>query len=191
MVGSCDRCNQGASKDEAYVACLIECVCVGSVDPTVVERPKIRRLLSESPALASRLAAARHVSVTGTAFAVEEDRVRSVLLKLARGHALFDLHDPRYDEPLHVTFGAMETLSHDRLKKFETPPSGGGLFPEVGSRSFERLFRGQTEMLASSGWIVVQRGRYRYLASPGPNLVVRMILSEFIACEVVWSDDFE
>jgi hypothetical protein len=39
-----------------------------------------------------------------------------------------------------------------------------------------------------NGWIVVQPGRYRYLAYVDSAVTVRMVLSEYLACEVVWEE---
>src|SRR4051812_23589154 len=57
VVGSCQRCNHGPSKDEVYLACLLEVAACGGTDGKV-ERPKIKRILESHPALAARLAAA-------------------------------------------------------------------------------------------------------------------------------------
>lgn len=41
---------------------------------------------------------------------------------------------------------------------------------------------------ATYPWVEVQSGRYRYLAAlDGTETVVRMVLSEYLACEVRWS----
>jgi hypothetical protein len=48
----------------------------------------------------------------------------------------------------------------------------------------QRLFEGHD--LNAFGWVVVQEGRYRFLTSTGA-VIVRMVLSEYLACEVVWS----
>jgi hypothetical protein len=45
--------------------------------------------------------------------------------------------------------------------------------------------QGQSPMLVSEGWIVVQQGRYRYAAESDGSMV-RMVLSEYLACQVVW-----
>lgn len=37
-----------------------------------------------------------------------------------------------------------------------------------------------------SGWIVVQEGRYRYVADVEDGRVARMVLSEYLGCRVVW-----
>ena len=51
-VGSCRQCNSGFSRDEEYLACLIDCVITGSTDPDKVKRAKVRALLLHSPSLA-------------------------------------------------------------------------------------------------------------------------------------------
>jgi hypothetical protein len=35
---------------------------------------------------------------------------------------------------------------------------------------------------------VVQPERYRFLASPGLPVLVRIVIGEYLACEVVWGD---
>lgn len=58
-------------------------------------------------------------------------------------------------------------------------------FPEVGSRAMQRMFdHGEP----GPRWIVAQEGRYRFMASPGMPIIVRFVLSEYLACEVVWAD---
>jgi hypothetical protein len=53
------------------------------------------------------------------------------------------------------------------------------------ARGEQRLLEGHD--VDAHGWIVVQEGRYRFLASTGDGILVRMVLSEYLACEVVWS----
>lgn len=36
-------------------------------------------------------------------------------------------------------------------------------------------------------WVVLQPGRYRILVTFDPVVAVRVVLSEYLACEVVWS----
>jgi len=55
VVPSCSACNTGASLDEEYAACALECVICGSVDPADMRRAKIGRALARSPALAERI----------------------------------------------------------------------------------------------------------------------------------------
>jgi hypothetical protein len=155
---------------------------MGSALPERMERDKIRRLLTEKPALAGRLERARRQSGQAVHFEVEARRVASVVVKLARGHALFELHEPQHDDPSGVAFEPLPLMSEYVRSRFERPVPAT-VWPEVGSRAMQRLIEiGDFE----SGWVVVQPRRYRYLAAVGQNVVVRIVLSEYLACEVTW-----
>ncbi len=149
----------------------------------VIEREKVRRLLTEKPALASRLNQAR-VEADGTIFFnIEPERVTNVLLKLVRGHALYEQNEPRFDEPVNFSFGPLCTLADQLRQQFETPPQAV-LWPEVGSRAMQRMVIAGNQSLTE--WIIVQSGRYRYLTSVAESLTVRIVLSEYLWCEATW-----
>lgn len=190
IVLACEECNKTVSADEEYVACLIECTVVGSASPGPLHREKIRRILTDRPALAARLANA-YTRIGGVKrFEVETDRVRNVVLKLARGHALFELNEPHPREPSSLVFAPLLSMSADSRNAFEQPPDKV-LWPEVGSRAMQRLVGSPTR---SPEWLVVQPGRYRYLAYADgwvDRVVVRIVLSEYLACEVVWTHVWE
>ena len=57
------------------------------------------------------------------------------------------------------------------------------IWPEVGSRAMQRLAMAYPN---TPSWIVVQPGRYRYVACVDDIVLVRMVLSEYLACEVIW-----
>ncbi len=187
-VNSCRKCNEGFSEDELYLACLIECVLCGSTEPEELKRPKIARALRERPLLARRLAAARYATNGRIIFSVEHDRVQRVIVKLARSHALYELNEPQLTEPANIGFYPIGSLSEDGRQQFETGGAAGlvSVWPEVGSRAMQRLaesWRGE------AGWLIVQPGRYRYIASADPEgVTVKMVLSEYLACEVIWEN---
>jgi hypothetical protein len=184
VVPACAPCNNGFSQDEEYVACLVECVIAGTTDPKAVTRSKVARILRERPALAARLAAARTVEQGGTVFGVEDARVRKVVLKLARGHASFELHTPQTEEPSAIAAVPLVMWTEAQRRSFECGPSTS-IWPEVGSRAMQRLV--EDDGFGAEGWVVAQPGRYRYLAvatEAGP--IVRIVLSEYLACEVHW-----
>jgi hypothetical protein len=104
VVAACRRCNVSFSLDEEYVACLLECVVTGAAEPQQIPRTKISRILTSKPELATRIEGAKKVLGGRTVFRPEADRVRKVLLKLARGHAAFELNEPQLDEPVAVFF---------------------------------------------------------------------------------------
>ncbi len=187
LVRSCLDCNSGISQNEEYLACLIDCVVSGSTDPALVSREKVRASLLHSPALAARIASGRAKDASGNLiWAPEEERVQSVVVKLARGHAAHQYSEPQLDEPEHVMIGPLIVLSSEQRLAFETIPDSPG-WPEIGSRAFVNLLVvNNTAESTDNGWIFLQKNRYRYAVAQPGEIVVRIVLSEYLACEVVW-----
>lgn len=184
-VEACLRCNNGSSLDEEYLACLIACVIGGGIEDGMIGREKIRRILNERPGLRERLRQARGTASAETIFSIEADRVRNVVVKLARGHAAFELNEPQLGEPAAVGYVPLHLLDPEQREGFENPPTPRA-WPEVGSRALQRAV-----VIATFGltdWVEVQPDRYRYLAFSGDGVVVRVVLSEYLACEVIWHD---
>lgn len=189
VVPACGSCNAGFSLDEEYLACLVDCVLTGSVDAHGRHRDKIQRILARKPALALRLTQGRTEANGEVAFVPEADRVRNVVLKLARGHVAFELNEPQLDEPDALSFVPLALMDPDTRTTFESPRQTS-ILPEVGSRAMQRVVvacQGEAEWIASADWITVQAGRYRYMADVGDGAIVRVVLSEYLGCEVVWS----
>jgi len=186
IVPACASCNRGFSLDEQYFACLVECARTGSAE--AVQRPKIRRILQKSPALAARLAQARRVTADGeVSFPLEEERIKTVILKLARGHAAFELSEPLRKEPSHVMVTPLHLLAVDARQHFETLPEVS-VWPEVGSRAMQRMVVAG-DAVSGPGWIDVQEGQYRYLAVAHAAVMIRFVVGEYLACEVIWGGE--
>ena len=187
VVKACESCNSGFSKDEQYLACLLECVICGTGDPALVSREKIRRVLDENPLLASRIARSCRTDETGgLSWETEVDRVQNVILKLARGHAAYEYSEPQLEEPQSISFAPISMLSEEQLLAFETPPVGT-LFPEIGSRAFHKVLGVGGEVFTQEGaWQILQEGRYRYSVSHSDGIQVRIAISDYLACEVIW-----
>jgi len=186
VVEACESCNASFSKDEQYVACLIECAACGSAEPTEVQRPKIQRVLIENAKLAARLRASCKTDACGRiTWKVDKDRVHRVVLKLARGHIAYEFGLPKLDEHEQLAFLPLIAMSYEQRSAFEAPPSPTtALWPEIGSRAFMRsLVLGGT-VYHDNDWIVVQPGRYRYLVSQANGDFVQIILNEYLACRV-------
>lgn len=179
VIGACQPCNNRFSIDEEYLACLVECVLTGSTDPARVGRPKVARILEGAPALRQRLEAACIVGGNGCEFAVEHARVARVLVKLAIGHVLHELHEVASDAPSEVWFHPLVLLDDETRNAFESVDAPI-VWPEVGSRAMQRMAAGEY------GWLEVQPGRYRFLATVGGSTRIRMVLSEYLACAVLW-----
>ena len=96
VVPCCPGCNTSFSLDEEYVAVLVDCALVGSTTPSDNHREKVRKILSRQPALATLVEQGRTASsADGIMFDANIPRVENVVLKLARGHAAFELHSLR------------------------------------------------------------------------------------------------
>ena len=108
-----------------------------------------------------------------------------MVLKLARGHAVFELSEIFRDDPDSVGIVPLSTLSLAERERFEGPPSGISGWREVASRAMQRaviVTMGHESSVIYPEWISVQPGRYRFLAFES---TVRIVLSEYLACEVV------
>lgn len=198
VVGACKICNQGFSKDEQYLVCLLESVLAGTTDPEKIGRDSVARAMKRAPALRARIDTARENINGRIVFMPEEDRVKNVILKLARGHSAFELSQPCTQEPDHYWCGALESLSEDQQDAFNAVHIQQ-LFGEIGSRNMQRMFAAEVMLKSESGaqeklqvvvndWVDVQEGRYRYLAIDDIHgVIIRIVISDYLACEVGWS----
>jgi hypothetical protein len=188
VVEACKPCNESFSADEQYLACLVECVLSGSTEPTKVKREKIRRILEENPKLSARIKQSERRDQEGKLYwEAEPERVRNVVVKLARGHLAYEFGLPLRGEPNVVSYMPLVVMPENQISEFEAPESDSKiLWPEIGSRAFIRACitaRGQV----SNDWIVVQPHRYRYLVGQSDGDFVQLVLSEYLACRIVWS----
>ncbi len=197
VVGCCDSCNQSFSQDEEYFVCLIESVLCGSTDPEKIQRPSVANILRKSPALKKRIDDSRKEVDGLILYEPEIGRIRNVMLKLARGHAAFELSQPCREEPDHFWCGPLLFLSEDIQKEFNSVHFQQ-FFGEVASRNMHRLLITQMTIKTESGvpqnvsmiindWIDVQDNRYRYIAIDDMGMVIiRIVVAEYFACEVAW-----
>jgi hypothetical protein len=183
VVPACFECNNGFSADEEYLACLISCVIAGTTEPQDLGREKIRRILNFKPALKTRIEQSKSMSDGAAMFMPEWKRVRSVLLKLAKGHALYELHESCSEDPEHCVVLPLILMNDEQRNDFENPDTSS-IWPEVGSRAMQRLVSGKD--MSPSGWIVVQQGRYRYKASIVEGIDIRIVINEYLAAHICW-----
>ncbi len=179
----CQKCNSDFSKDEEYVPCLIEWARAGSASIDGINRKKIRKILSSKPGIASKLGDASE-RIRGWLL-LEEDssRIASLMHKLGQGHVAYELGEPILSSPDSLMFRPLAALSSGELDLFETPPRFS-LLAETGSRALTRQVQSRT---GAADWIVVQPGRYRYLTFLDDVILVRLVISEFLACEITWN----
>ncbi|MGD1084922.1 MAG: hypothetical protein ABSA47_09260 [Verrucomicrobiota bacterium] len=184
VVPACSACNSRVSADEEYLACLVSCVLAGSTDPSRIQRKKIRRILTDKPALRSRLEQARVTSEGLVSFRSEPHRVIAVIKKLAQGHALYELHEPCLGEPETIELKPLDLMADDERDQFEHP-ARPWILPEVGSRAMQRVII--DEAGPNTPWIEVQEGTYRFHSSPVDRVSIRIVISEYLACHVHWT----
>jgi hypothetical protein len=194
-VGCCDSCNQNFSKDEQYFVCLIESALCGSTDPEKIGRPSVAKIMRKSPALRQRIENSKTEINGQIAFIPELERIRNVMLKLARGHAAFELSQPCCSEPDGFWCGPLSILPQEIRERFDSVHSQQ-LLGEVGSRNTQRLM--VMTLLSANGeqsdagmiindWIDVQDDLYRYIAIDDMGtLFIRIVIAEYFACEVAW-----
>jgi hypothetical protein len=182
-VAACRECNSGFSLDEEYLACVVECALRGTTDAGSLRRAKIARILTRQPALAARIRGAISSENVVTTVDIEASRIRRVILKLARGHAMFELATSVNHEPISLTFTPLHVLTTDVRHRFEQAIRAD-VWPEVGSR---KLVTTALRGLPLNNWVIVQDQRYRYLAAvTRRHVVTRIVLSEYLAAEVLW-----
>lgn len=187
VVEACASCNNSFSMDEQYLACLVESALCGSAEPEGVSRTKVKRILTENSALTDRLKRSRFLDNSGNlVWEADLERVRNVVLKLARGHIAYDLCLPKLEDPDEVTILPLVVMSDEQRSDFESPTSDAtALWPEIGSRAFIRAAK-QWSNEPPSDWIVIQPGRYRYMVSQSSGDFAQIVLSEYLACRVAW-----
>ncbi len=117
----------------------------------------------------------------------ELDRVRRIIMKLARGHAAYELY-PKLDDPAEIAFAPLQDLNDQERATFEEAPLRNlDLFPEIGTRAFHNTFIVQPgPYLLADNWKVVQPDRYRYSVVETGGVLVQIVLSEYLACRVSW-----
>jgi hypothetical protein len=188
VVEACKSCNESFSADEQYLACLVECVLCGSAEPANVKREKIRRILEQNPKLTARIKQSERRDQEGKLYwEADPERVRNVVVKLARGHLAYQFGLPLRGEPDVVNYVPLVVMPENQISEFEAPESDSRiLWPEIGSRAFKRASI-TTEGKVSNYWNVVQPGRYRYLVGHSSGDFVHLVLSEYLACRAIWS----
>ena len=189
VVEICRACNSRFGKDEEYAAAFLGAVLAGSTEPHRQRGPVGRGILLRNEQLRSSIERAktefRTIGETRTVWTPDARRFEQVIVKNARGHVYFEFGEPVFDEPTNVMARPLIGLTEEERAIFELADAGPG-WPEVGSRMLTRVVEGQD---LSNGWVVVQEGVYRYAVTQTGAFVVKMVMAEYLAAEVIWSDE--
>jgi hypothetical protein len=190
VVRICKPCNSSFSRDEQYLVAFLSSVLAGSTDPSAQKNASAARSLGNSAKLRALIdrSSSSYQTVGGeicTVWKPDMHRVNRVVVKNARGHAYFEFGEPMMTEPTHVWACPLESMTSKDREDFEGTVYSGQLspWPEVGSRMMTRVLTGQD---MAGPWVIVQQGVYRYSLSQCGGLLVRSVLSEYLATEVYW-----
>lgn len=187
----CKACNTSFSNDEEYFTAFLGSVLAGTTEPDQQVVGRAEKILGSNYRLQDEIEASLEiVKDTGgndqITFVPDMERIQNVVVKNARGHILFEHGQPARGEPLRVAIQPMPVLSPDILAGFESIDYGSG-WPEVGSRLMNRLVTGDD--MRPDGWVVVQPNVYRFAVMDHGQFVVRTVIREYLATEVVWEQD--
>ena len=186
VVPICRSCNVSFSIDEEYLSVFLAAVITGNADPHPDRFPVAAASANHSRGLRERIAQARRDQMSSTGepevlWEPEIQRVHRVIVKNACGHLLYEFGEANVSPPSRVWCGPLDLLTADERDSFERSPLGAG-WPEVGSRMMQRV-AGMSPV--PGGWVEVQHGVYRYAVGEGPS-IVRTVIREYLATEVVW-----
>lgn len=187
VIPVCAACNNGFSLDEEYLAAFLGAVLAGSTDPGRQTNSSAGRILERNASLKARIERAKteYKMVGGETRLVwtpEQERIKRVVVKNARGHVFFEYGEPMLAEPDLVWAAPLEALTATQRADFENVDIGQG-WPEVGSRMMTRVMTGQD---LSGAWVIVQDGIYRYAVAQQGTMLVRSVLQDYLATEVYW-----
>lgn len=190
VVPCCKKCNHSFSKDEEYLACLIEVLNSGSTDIKSIKRKKVRNIFESRPKILERIS--RSIYTQGSLFEEEgtllitgEHRIINVILKLIRGHIKYELSAPEFDYPDKLCWGFTQNLNSKEFLNFLLPMNPCSIIerksPELGSRASLRTL---SEM---NSWITVQENNYTYRVEQDVSFVcISLILRGELYVEAVW-----
>jgi hypothetical protein len=148
-----------------------------------MRRPSVAKAMSRSPALKARIESAKSDSNGLISFIPEDERVKNVVLKLARGHAAYELSQQLTHEPDHYWCGTLSSLTEEQIDAFRNHQRM--LAAEI---SMTSLSGGQRTMqLLVNDWIEVQEGYYRYLPIDDiGGVIIRIVIANYLASEIGW-----
>ncbi len=189
VVPACRDCNKSFSKNDLYVACLIECVKHGSLNPCDLKREKIKKAMRGKRCM-EQLHNANTETLFGTEFRFDEKIMRTFFIRLARGHAAFECDHVELNEDLiTVWFSPLEIMGIDKEIIFCASPIVG-LITEIGSRASQRTMissgnKGNSKYVTP--WVQVEEENYEYLATAvEQGVLVRIIIGDFLAGECLF-----
>lgn len=188
IVRICKDCNAKFAIDEQYFVAFLGSVLSGSADPNRQNNRRSADILRKNNKLQRRIENSKTVyktqcGETTYAWTAEQDRINKIILKNARGHVFYEIGEPMLSEPKYIRTGFLGAgLTEDDIN-FRCVDIDS-FWPEVGSRMMTRIIAGNQDIY--DGWIVVQKGTYRYRVEYKNCTLVRTVICEYLVTEVCW-----
>lgn len=183
VVGCCNKCNQAFSKDELYLACLIECVVHGTTEIDKLSRQSIKDALTKNNKLHNHISGLKEANGETTAFRFDEGRVKNVIMKLAKGHVNFENGERPYDEPVSCIVKPLPLVSQKQSEAFFSGEELA-MWPEAGSRAMIRFIQ---EGHQKFEWVIVEEGQYSYqFHHTASGSVIKIVIQNYLLAEVRW-----
>ena len=186
VLPACNRCNNGFSSDELYVKTLLNVIRkkrAGVETLDEFDRPEERDAV---------VSADRLLKMEGQ---IRDPKVERILLKLAIGHAAYELSELLLDD----WNGCLETIDYVWRPQIDETDWDSlsapvnikdGVLPEVGARSYRNIYvavdgDGKSMLV---DWNEVQPGSYKYITYyDDEKLIVKMIIKDLLYSQVVFS----
>lgn len=186
ILPSCTQCNRSFSNDEEYLACLIEWV-YSKFNNGELRRDKIKNTFKQRPFWVELFSRGTKVDDNGnTIINFDAEKIKKILIKLARGHVVYMLSELMYDEPDHISFIFYPEMPDDKFDEFNSIHKMNVL-PEIGCRAFRQVVTDDFGILYSI-WDIIQEGRYRYIVFVDSMITVRIVIGEYLFAEIIWDN---
>lgn len=178
----CEPCNTSFSLDEEYMIAFISVVLSGTTEPEKQRSLRGKEILSRNEGLRRRIAASQ-TSGPNAVWMPEIERIQSVVIKNARGHALYEAGEAKMEEPISAFIKPICTMSQQEIDEF-VGASTMEVWPEVGSRWMQRVVEGDN--FDNIGFLVVQPDIYSFQIGTSNGLSIKSVIHNYLATEVVW-----
>lgn len=185
-IPACFECNNGYSEDEKYVTCFLD-VLKSHIYLDYALQKETESRLSKDEKLKSILNEQIRIEDGKVFIRPDNQRIQRILLKLAKGHAGFELDYVNFDNTeTQIWYEFIFNISENDLYEFNSIPTYQ-VYPEVGSRGMyiiQNIVTGDAQIFAN--WMDVQDGQYRYQVSYNDNgcISVKIVILELLYCEV-------
>ncbi|HPJ03184.1 MAG TPA: hypothetical protein PKU80_10125 [Candidatus Limiplasma sp.] len=182
VVPACEECNNKYSKDEQFVAFLIDYLVMLDATNTEELLGKIESRYTNWAFMEARILDRLTKHTNGqVSIELENKRIENVIQKFALCHIQYETGTKAYSAPSYLTYSFIPQMSPQEYYEFNNPVSDT-ILPEIGCRLFQRIYDN-----GDNFWIIIQGGSYRYYVNAGSSVFVRIVIKEMLFCEVVWN----